>query len=643
MSESDSDIDPIDTTSEEDDDSDEDFNLISFITGNVSTTSENNDHNNHDGEEEEEGAVTKSRKLLITRSKASIVESVSKRIKFSPSISTSNNKKRNGKDDGSDDDFNIHLPSVFETDGIKNDKIRKNDVIIKEDFVTEESQLKKDFENLLLKKQQILTELNDNGSHDIKIFTIEKDEQLVEKILKKGYKNQNNRHFYFINNVHKIHNEDGNLSWNSLPFVLNDFFFYNLSTISDSKVYAKHMKSILNYCLININHVDYLSQLNKLCENLVYVRAKDIKSTISEYEFLNYLKLVGCNVELIESQLTESVLPSLPIKLNHFNNNLELTLIRLQLIFNITLIHIKVEKDDSKFERLLLSMLKAFLLIICDFNVNKKQFPLLLNFIRSIFPFLYFEFTVREPYKDHEIKFLELLNKMLRELTTSLYGIQQISSNKRYDYELQFNIIRLLSISFGTSSDVSIHKFIKNLSISFILDGDHHGISDDVDNSKKQLDLTPNISILELIFKKLLSMDLVKGLENNDPQVINQVHSTHYKILLLNHVLLRSYIDNNNNTGKTIDTFEQVRQANVNRLKSLIDMIDRLKTKIYDNIRQIGYVDAKLSSTQHQSSNPVNIEELVKHVTDSFHTLNYLYNKFDNDLYPINFDIFYNN
>ncbi|KAK6461604.1 hypothetical protein DFJ63DRAFT_186487 [Scheffersomyces coipomensis] len=572
-------------------------------------------------------------------------------------ITTTTNTRRTtrtSKSNQSDEDeFNVQLPSIFETDGKRNEVISNNDKLIKQDLIREETRLKKNYQRLIIKKDQILKELNDNGSNGLKVYTLPKDEHLIEKVLKNNFKQSNARHFYFLDNC-LIPTPSKYLEYDELPFKINDFFFYNITDDVDVSQYLFNYKSIVNYCLLHVHDLDKLQRVN-LLGIAMWKYMERCKSSIDKEEVEAQLRAIGCNIGLVKGRVGSRV-DTLSVKLNQFNNNLELSLVRITIIYNFAIY--ALQRDDPDDLDLVKYMIKVLFLIISDFNLNKRCYPGLVQLVQRVMPEFY-DFN-EDHLNEKKLDLAKFCYHALKDtLQTKIINQEESSSsNKRYDYELQFNVLKLFHNAFIKYDDIDFQKFITNLSLSFLFDKSYNNYK----KKTKNVGLTPNVAVLETIFNKMLAIDMIKGLENNDIDIINQVYHIHYKILLINLIMLRSYVIDpemkiKKDAKLTESQFEQIRSQNVTRLKSLLSLIDKLKTKMYDSIRQIGFINSNNNPNKEQDegesddsdddkdttrSHTINTEELVKYVTDSFHTLNYIYNKFDNDLYPINDDIFYN-
>lgn len=143
--------------------------------------------------------------------------------------------------------------------------------------------------------------------------------------------------------------------------------------------------------------------------------------------------------------------------------------------------------------------------------------------------------------------------------------------------------------------------------------------------------LTPSLALLKSLFDKIASTKIVDGIENNDYSIINQFYYDYYKIALLHFVLLESF-ENNSPLGTS--SYEKIRASNVKRLHKLISLISNLKDILHANIGKVSY-------SYIDTDTLLNRLEVAKHITESFYTLNHVYNQAENDLNLIKDDIFY--
>ncbi|KAK6456986.1 uncharacterized protein RJT20DRAFT_134283 [Scheffersomyces xylosifermentans] len=677
-----SDFESIDSNSDDDDD---DFSVVNLISGKAATGGSpkkravSDKKNNRHGEKKKirlKAGVSLGNGLRKSNSSSS-VPSPSISRSASPGFQKSQSPSRRTRSKVSEqrkiaEEFEFELPSIFETDAKRNQEIADRNKLLKQEISEEELKLKKEYEKVMLQKTKILEELNDNGSHGIKVYNLKDDNDLIERILKSSYRDNgysSNRHFYFLTNVFKVERK-----LNTGSFKLSKFFFYDSRKYREGVIPYTSQSTVqfVNYCLLNITNIDRLKYVNKIVEEAIIHDDDDSMSDI-----FNYARLVGCDQRPFENATGSHL--SVPMKLNQFNNNIKITLVRLAIILNLFQATAHYESNSTLYSPK--SLIQIFILTTMDFNANEREFQTLKYFVQSVFT----NFT--NDLRDEEQKtFISNFMTILLSISTHTYG-EVADSHKRikkFDYELQFNTLRVLNIAFANCSNNRLIRIVTSLNLSFLnyshnktledtivleLSEDrppngadtktnqkthfksgtpersrnsessnnaHTPLGSDVHSEVSSESCIQSHSTTHASFRDIKSVlremnrtDILAGLERNDYDAVNNIYLDHYKIQLLNHVILQSFEVNH----KIEEDYETARKKNAIRLSGLLAEIDRLRNSVYENIRNIGYV--KIS---HPSFSR---DDLVKSVTEDYYSLNYLYNNFEKDYQLVKDDIFY--
>lgn len=503
----------------------------------------------------------------------------------------------------SNSEFEVNLPSIFLYDAKRNEQLDKNNQRLEDAMVQEELRILEDFHDLVRKKQRLLQELNDNGLAGLKTFHIDHDKMLIERYVRAIYDNTTiSRHFYFFNNVYEVNCET------LAKYPTSHFFYELLSTrfTSNWDRIRRDPLQFLHHCLKDKN-IDHLKQADKFFTRAIeHEDSKktigiDAKPTASDLEgsFLSTLSKIGASITGVNGASLNS---TIPIKLYQFNNHSSLNIIRSSLII----------KTFMVYPFSLPQMIKVFLLVVSDFNLNKFATKDLETFTQNIFTLL-----VSQSGLSSE-GFVRQFNTILNNSLDVHIIYQPPSQFKKHAFELRYNVIRWLNVAFSNCPDRTILAIIASINFSFLTEKDYLV-------TVSNILLTPSLAFLKSLFHDIAATKVVEGLESNDFTIINQFYHDYYKIALLHFVCLDSF-----------DTFqdEKARVANVKHLQKKIVLISNLKDILHANIGKVSY-------TYTEKDTVVNRLEIAKHITESFYTLNHLYNQAENDLSLIKDDIFY--
>ncbi|RLV93567.1 hypothetical protein JA1_002244 [Spathaspora sp. JA1] len=313
-------------------------------------------------------------------------------------------KRRRTNTSDSEDEFKVVIPSIFNGVALKNDKLYQKDTLLKQEIQSEQDKIRQQYNDIQSRKSLLLAELNNNGSDDIKYDinckTIE--DLIVQQDI--------NRHFYFLKYYYvtdtvRLSNSIFELIARNPQRALETFELSDL------------IPSVLNSD-VNIGH---LIQVNNMLSIATEIKPDiPVENLISQYS--------GSNTDKFE------------LKINHYNNYIPQTLLKLTIIFQVKFL------QDRSYSR---DMIDYFIRIICDYNAN-KQFKYLEFFIRRVFP------NMVKTY-GHNTDFISDLKECIFNMVTVNYGNSLPNKIKKISYELQFNMLRNLNVIFAKpKEDVSL-------------------------------------------------------------------------------------------------------------------------------------------------------------------------------------------
>ncbi|KAG7664780.1 uncharacterized protein J8A68_001662 [[Candida] subhashii] len=507
-------------------------------------------------------------------------------------------------DSDSGDDFNITLPKVFQFNAEKNEKIFSKEQELRQVIQQETENLKQEVDNINSQKNTLVAELNSDGTQewtkkpiDLKI---EDDQKLIDSLMRQNYKRSDgfgiSRHFFFLNDIKSIEfgEEDSGrfpLTQALLGMIMRDkksgWEFVHKKTIIKRFVFSV-LESVQNHD--QLMHINELISMNR--DTTVEMLSNEELISSNE-ELLSIVKKCGGTVEFISSE-------SVPIKMDQFNNCLKLGLFRLAIVLNF---YLCCWNDPINNE-----FLKCFIFIISDFNVNKREYSGLKYFIKSVFTNI-----INSLYPDQHIEFVKTFTMILNNIRTNIFGESEILKIKKMDYELKFNVLRLLNNVFSTTIQSNVLSIIEKLNYYSVL-GSDFDISQPI-----QPDTFDNM--IQKITSGLILENMFTELEKGNYEMANQIYQSYYEIKHLPYLLIHPF------------NFQTTREENSRHLNRIKSLIEDLRKNILMNIKQVGSVNLDESK--------FNRQELVKFITDNYHDLNYMCTKLDKELDLVKSDIFY--
>lgn len=383
------------------------------------------------------------------------------------------------------------------------------------------------------------------------------------------------------------------------------------STLKGITLQALHM--------VNPN---YLLVVTEMIEKYGQNSAESSPKSITTYkEFEKYTLAVGVQPHSLRSPSGNK---SLCVKIEQHNDSVNLQLHRLNLLFTSFLIEYpQITKQDLD------SALWMFFLIISDYNANKQEYLTLQMFIKSIFP----KFT-RIWTKD---ELVSKINTMLQSIQTAKRNeVREQTMNKKHhrriDYELQYNILRLLNTAFSSLSTTvttsvimmtpaecdKLKSTLNELNILFI----------SLNNTAEDRTIHPApnpFKLPQLIKSMQITGEIKSRLQSRDVEFVNEIFLYYFKIKLLPFVVYKNSLD-----------FSLDRKHNIHRLRNYKDALNALVLNCY---KLMGTINTEIYS---QYKLCFDGEEVVLLLTDIHQDLSLLGDKVDTDLKALGEgDLFY--
>lgn len=255
----------------------------------------------------------------------------------------------------------LNIPSIFLVEGEKNRKLLQQNEEIQTRIVEDQQRAEEKRQNYKRLRLSVLEELNDNGSNYL--FTIKNDSELIEKYVEMKQISdpalQAERQFYFFRNVSQVLFETSSTDPWLLSF-LHRFspLTYNTLRFSE-KMKQKNLsvKEIVLTTLESSYDPSVLSFMRRYIEQLPLENEDSSTFTEEEYKKLFTVMMKGIGADCKSDHLIA--------KLILFNNNVEILVHRLRLIYLFCLKWRKSEKLSKMF-------LKYFVLSCSDFHLNKR-------------------------------------------------------------------------------------------------------------------------------------------------------------------------------------------------------------------------------------------------------------------------------
>lgn len=610
--------------------------------------------NDSDSEEFSILDIIGSHKISNTRKYKSKAQALDREDR-SPVTSNKNHQGSNILSQESKDEFDIELPTIFLTDAKRNEELAIRNAKIRADLVEDELQMQQEYKRLQQRKQEIIDELNDNGLIGQNFcLSNDRDNHFVERLLQsdlKGSKTDNltQRHFYLYSNP------PIQIDLNTkLPFSVNISSLCNeLRPDNYENLYlniSSFFTQLIKYVIANVQDLNCLVLLSKFLEFL-YNSSITISDVITEKEFVNYIKTIGGEIDYIIPNSD----PQMPLKLVHYNFQYRLTVVKLSIIFHYILFATKNDHGEKQ-EILYKTMLKTFILSLCDFNLNKGNVDeLLTNFVAPVFTNIVNwrrnellrqqdkTTPQKEIYVAHDLILSEINEAIKSELHTCLYKDRRDSKTepkfRKIDYELHYNILRLLNLSIRFNSDPFCMRLITSLCLTFMADSDYTLC--DLYNREPTLEelnfrscnFTPSFKFVITILNKLNAFNITECLDSNETKQINLIYKNYYKLLLFNFVVFETF-HSNLNTVQNRQDFERIKVSNYLNLKQLTHTLNKLKDNVH---RQLG----ELSNISLISQSSPYKDDVIHIITEYYHLLHYLATKCDKDMMLIHKDAFY--
>lgn len=539
------------------------------------------------------------------------------------------------------DEFALNLPPVFEADAKRDAEVFAKQLQTEKEIRHDELVLKHKYDQLMSDRTMILEELNDNGSRGEKTYSLDRDRKLIEQLLLQ-WKSANDdsifsipRHFFFLTNTYHI------------PTSISEShcFLWRLSQLT--KRISSDVAGFVNNVLLLVHNTNELAQIR------LKVESCDL-TTVSMPPLGQFFKHFAEHVTI----------DSMPMKIAQFTNHSLLGIRRAALILVLA---------SRCGTRDVVELIDYLLLTVLDFNLNQHHYDDLLDLVRVVVPIF---------ARDQSIA--SCFYTRLRRIHP--YVIAHPHNGRKAHYEIVYNILHIMHLAASTCDDAVAVQFVDGLHLQFVNDqepdvpGDNtesslkslvnsesdsrgpfegdktsfedgngskggHSLSNSATNKKssefesnapekntqapgraKSIEASP-LLIPALNPREVIGM-IDQSIRRNNPNKmttvrrVNRFYYDYFRICLLNFIVVPGRLA------------ESSRKDYIERLKELVNSVHDLKNRVHDSVRLLGYSDI--------ANSPVfNKDDIVRHATDNFHMLAFLYNRLSSELHLVNDDIFY--
>ncbi|EMG46541.1 hypothetical protein G210_3208 [Candida maltosa Xu316] len=329
------------------------------------------------------------------------------------------------------DPFDIELPAVFQTSDHfhhLNTQYETMKSIIDKD----ERDLKRQYDKLQQHKARLIMELNDNGSYGRKRYDISEDSEIVDGLIKRDINGVGIlRHFYFLSDV----GDD---------FYLGDFEKVPLSLIfliqRDIKVGYKKIEGDVKGFVMRVLDTTLNPMFLKSVNEMLLSEHESAVFDMSEV--IELVEKCGGNTKIMGGDDRMK----LPLKIDQFNNQLTLQLLRITVILNCYL-----SGDDIDWDR----FVKLFILIISDHNANQRDYETLCYLIKTVLT------KIKKKFNNEE--FTKNVYAHISQLSTYNYG-EENKESKKGDYQIKLGLLQLLNITDGIeNTKIELEENLENI------------------------------------------------------------------------------------------------------------------------------------------------------------------------------------
>ncbi|ODV67365.1 hypothetical protein HYPBUDRAFT_149101 [Hyphopichia burtonii NRRL Y-1933] len=498
----------------------------------------------------------------------------------------------------SDDEFELDIPAIFKTHARDNERLLNNHDKLQEQIDRSNEKVKREYQDILQRKTALIDELNDNGSRYRYSLSNNGHKSLIESLVKKSLKKnaefQLNRHFFFMKDVYEVDIEsDFKVSKASIPFLFKDEqSLSNLLNMTD-------LKNILDIALCKI---DDLNTLKVVQEFFVKQNARRFG------DFSKYVEVLGCNTPLQDHHT---------IKLVQYNGHTQLSLYRLSLVF---LYYASGAIDESLYD----SMVSCFIMIVSDFNANQYPIDLVNVFIKPVFR----QLVLKGPKVNRWLQNIDKINPVL-------YNGKPIS--QLIKYQLHYNLLRLLDLSFDRNEPMLIHLTIENLKRAFIgippIEIPNTDIFVNMMQLDTSIDFTPDIPTVISVLKELNKIDVPKLMRTPSFQSSNCFYQVYFRLLAVNLVFAKTFTNNHNNLQNQ-QNYTQIKKQNYTNLSNICKILHQMRDNFHNQ-------SAGILGLPNEINEFYDKDTISNMVTDIYYLLNYLHTILKKDTQLVQNDVFY--
>lgn len=325
----------------------------------------------------------------------------------------------------------IDIPSIFLVEGEKNRKLLQQNEEIQNRIVEDRRRAQEKKETVQRLQQTVLDELNDNGSDYL--FTLRNDRVIIEKYIEQIQGNDPylvlDRHFFYFRNCPKV-TTSCSMSSTSFPIDPSPLLRSLLLLVQDS---LQHCRNVLEEQNLDVqvlvsNVLKYATDplVFRLAERFLaetHGNETNADHSKDEEHFLQLMDGIGaCDVR------------QLVLKLIQFNNNVDILIDRLSLVFQYSIRNLEVNFDV---------LLREFILSSSDYHLNKRfKSKLVETFMAPVFCSLVDKYG--KPFSDDletDLKYSQYsstIHNVLVQLKTRRYDESEEYAERAWEHHYTF-------------------------------------------------------------------------------------------------------------------------------------------------------------------------------------------------------------
>lgn len=335
--------------------------------------------------------------------------------------------QQSDQEDG-DDEFNVSLPKIFQTEARKNQELSLRNKKIENELAEHDAQVRHEYSELLWEQENIIGQLNDNGSDGRVLFLLDKDRDYIEDIITRKKNGLDGvKHYYFLvekRAVGDIRNGLFRHKPDEEYYVYDQFEYLHKRIIEDNVDF----KEITKY-VFDLQEVDKLERWVQFFKD---IQPDSYKCRgIKDIDFFSYMKSFGGCSDHLHSEIKGH----LPKKYIYFYRDSEIALNKFAIMY-----YGELKTSSSTYW----GDLGPFILMFSDFYLNKNHSDKLVEIMVPIFALM---------LKKKKSGFISEFMKELRYMSL----------------EQQYNVLYKLQTN-GDAQGDRYREAVSSMSLAFILD-----------------------------------------------------------------------------------------------------------------------------------------------------------------------------